>query len=73
MGRTYDDAIRIATTDSAADEFRKTIDLCKQIQRQYSGKAIARKIDSNMIFSNTDAIIQRMNYYLEHASRGWYD
>lgn len=76
MGRTYDDAIKAAdvkTNDKAVDEFRKTIDLCKQIQKQYSGLPIGRKIDSHSIFYYTDEIIKKMNYYIDHADRGWYD
>lgn len=56
MGRTYDDAIRMATKDSDIDVFKRTIELCTEIEKLYSGKPIARKIDSHGIFSRLDAI-----------------
>ena len=58
---------------AAVDEFRKTIQLANQIEDQYSGKPIGRKIDSSTIFNYCESIIKKMNFYIEHASKGWYD
>lgn len=58
---------------AAVDEFRKTIQLAKQIEDQYSGKPIGRKIDSSTIFNYCESIIKKMNFYIEHAHSGWYD
>ena len=56
MGRTYDDAIKMATKDSDIDVFKRTIELCKEIEKLYAGKPIAKKIDSNSILTKLDAI-----------------
>lgn len=58
MGRTYDDAIKMATKDSDIDVFKRTIELCKEIENMYSGKPIGRMVDSNSIFTRLDAIIK---------------
>ena len=75
--KTIDKAIRsadsVSTTDAAIDEFKKTKELCKQIIAQYSGKPIGRKIDGNYVLAHAKGIIDKMDYYIENAGRGWYD
>lgn len=59
-----------ALDDSKAD-FSKVIALTKQIDeitRKY-----ARKIDANAMFAYTDQIRNKVQYYIDNASRGWYD
>ena len=57
--------------DDARSDFSKVIALTKQIDeitRKY-----ARKIDANAMFAYTDQIRNKVQYYIDNASRGWYD
>lgn len=57
--------------DDARSDFSKVIALTKQIDeitRKY-----ARKIDANAMFTYTEQIRNKVQYYIDNASRGWYD
>lgn len=57
--------------DDAKADFQKIISLTKQIDditRRYG-----RKIDSTALFAYTEQIRNKVQYYIDNASRGWYD
>ena len=57
--------------DDARSDFSKVIALTKQIDE--ITKKYARKIDANAMFAYTDQIRNKVQYYIDNASRGWYD
>ena len=58
---------------SAVEEFKKTKALCQQIISQYSGTQLGRKIDANSVLNHTESIINKMDFYISNATKGWYD
>ena len=57
--------------DDARSDFSKVIALTKQIDeitRKYR-----MKVDANALFAYTDQIRNKVQYYIDNASRGWYD
>lgn len=66
--KTNDKAV---THDSAADDFKKAIQLVEQI-RQIVRKH-SRNIAANSLFAYCDNIEDKFQYYIDNASKGWYD
>lgn len=64
---------KVKANDAAIDQFKKTKDLAKQIMRMYSGTSLGRKTDGNAIIACCQRIIDNMDYYIQNASKGWYD
>lgn len=64
---------KIKANDAAIDQFKKTKDLANQIMRMYSGTRLGRKTDGTAIIVCCQRIIDNMDYYIQNASKGWYD
>lgn len=62
---------KVITKDKAADDFKKAIQLVDQI-RQITRK-YARKIDASALFAYCDKVEDKFQYYIDNASKGWYD
>ena len=41
--------------------------------RMYSGTQLGRKTDGTAIIACCQRIIDNMDYYIQNASKGWYD